>query len=246
MEFIRIAVLGLLLFPIAQAQPGTQPVSKLRFLFLDESPGAYSVKVNTHFQQLSTSPYAVSAPFTPEAGDHIDLYKTNPIADPKTGKIERIKIATVTPPINSASALVIVSPRPQLNGSATAPAYNIEVIDSDPRTFPAGSLRILNRGFAAMAAQFGPDQVVTQPGATQLVHPDADQRNRVYTKVAVQSAGNWKLIYNAMTIVRPTERVTGIFVYSPSGMIQNYTADEIEQHGPPPPAHFWLTFSESL
>ncbi|HEY9249655.1 MAG TPA: hypothetical protein VIO38_11005, partial [Rariglobus sp.] len=100
-------VLGIL----AQPEPPPKPAT-LRFLFLDETPGAYSLKIERDFKQISAAPYAISPPYVPAGLKSLDIYKTNPVPNPETGAIERIKIATLTPPANTTSALVIITPRP--------------------------------------------------------------------------------------------------------------------------------------
>lgn len=231
---------------LMHAQPATpKPPAKLRFLFLDETAGAYAVKLGNDYRQISSTPYAISPVFTPPNGSPLEIYKTNPIADP-AGKITRVRIATVTPPTNTTSALIIITPRPAPADSTTGPIYNVEFIDNDPQTYPVGSMRVLNRGQALMAAQLGAEQIVVQPGATQVVTPNTDRRHRVLIKVAAQSPEKWELLTDSIAVIRAKERVTGIFFYSPSGMRHFYTPEEIEENGPPLPGHFWLTYSDFL
>lgn len=227
----------------AQTAPDAPKPAKLRFLFLDESAGAYSLKLAKGYQQLSAAPYTISPVFTPATSDRIDLYKTNTAPDPVTGKIERVKIASFVPPTNSPSTLVVVTPRPTAAG--IVPVYGVELIDSSVDRFPLGTIRILNLGRVTMAAQFSSTQVVVTPGASKIVQPTADRRYRILSKIAAQSADSWELRSDNLVILRPEQRVTGIFFYSPSGMIHTYPPDEIIEHGPPPPGHFWLTYTDT-
>ena len=158
----------------AQTAPDAPKPAKLRFLFLDESAGAYSLKLAKGYQQLSAAPYTISPVFTPATSDRIDLYKTNTAPDPVTGKIERVKIASFVPPTNSPSTLVVVTPRPTAAG--IVPVYGVELIDSSVDRFPLGTIRILNLGRVTMAAQFSSTQVVVTPGASKIVQPTADRR----------------------------------------------------------------------
>lgn len=237
-----------LLSSVAFAQP--EPVKppappKLRFLFLDETAGYYSIKLNTAFRPVSANPYEISAPFIPVDFKPLDVYKTLP--DPVTGQLKPVKIASVTPPANTPSALVIVTPRPAASPDV-APIYNVELIDSNPTAFPAGSIRIINRSPVSMAAQFSDSRVLTAPGEVKLVQPVADARRRILFKIAIQvqqDAGGWKLIQDDITVIRSSERMVGVLVYSPGGMRHMMSADEIAEMGPPKPGCFWLTFSDT-
>lgn len=223
-------------------QPDAPKPAKLRFIFLDESAGAYSLKLSKGFQQISSKPYVISPVFTPATSQPLEVYKTNTAPDPITGKVERVKIASVVPPNGTTSALIVITPRPAQPG--VAPVYKVDVIDSSLAHFPLGSIRILNLGRVTMAAQFGTAQVVVQPGESKFVQPSPDRRFRILSKIAAQSAESWELRSDNLIILRPEERVTGVFFYSPSGMIHTFTPDELLEHGPPPPGHFWLTYSD--
>lgn len=230
----------------AQApSPDAPKPARLRFLFLDETAGYYSLKPGASFRQVSANPYEISAPYTPADLKPLDVYKTLP--DPKTGISRPVKIATVTPPADTPSALVIITPRPAASPDV-APVYKVELIDSNPSLFPAGSIRIINRSPVSMAAQFSESRVVTAPGEISLVQPVTDSRRRILFKIAIQvrqDAGGWQLIQDSITVIRPKERVVGILVYSPGGMRHMFSADEIAEMGPPKPGCFWLTFSDT-
>jgi hypothetical protein len=232
----------------AFAQPETPPKpATLRFLFLDESAGAYSLKIDRNFQQISAAPYAISPPYVPASLRSLEIYKTNPIPNPETGAIERIKIATLVPPANTTSALVIVTPRPASPGSTEPPVYQVEFVNSDPATFPGGAIRILNRGQSAMAGRFSTEQVMVAPGSTKIIRPAFDDRGRVRMRIAVQvqSGDNWKQVDRNVAILKPDIRVTGVLVYSPSGMRHLYDADTLLDQGVPSPGHFWLTYTDT-
>ena len=245
--FLLAFTLGVIALAPARAQAPTPPEApkpaKLRFLFLDESTGAYALKIGKGYQQLSGSPYAISPVFTPATADRIELYKTSTHPDPVTKKIERTKIADFIPPVDTTSALVVVTPKPAKPG--VAPVYTVNLIESSTKNFPLGSIRILNLGHVTMAAQFGASQVTVEPGASQIVQPSADRRYRILAKIAAKTGESWELRSDNLVILRPEQRITGIFFYSPSGMIHTYPPDEILEHGPPPPGHFWLTYVDS-
>jgi hypothetical protein len=229
------------------AAPQAPKPAKLRFLFIDESAGHYSLTLGAVHRQISANPYEISAPYTPADLRDLDVYKTFPAdLDADTAQPRRIRIASVTPPAYTPSALVIITPRPPATPDA-APVYKVEVIDSNPTLFPAGSIRIINRSPIPMAAQFSESRVLTPPGEISLVQPTADARRRILFKIAIQiqQEGGWQLIQDSITVIRPAQRVIGVLVYSPGGMRHTLTAAEIAEMGPPKPGCFWLTYSET-
>ncbi|HSI09547.1 MAG: hypothetical protein ACAH89_08010 [Rariglobus sp.] len=242
--FCAVFLVALATFVHAQTEP--KPPAKLRFLFLDETPGAYALKVDNGFKQISSAPYAISPLFTPTGASPLDIYKTNPIPDPVSGKKERIKVARVVPPTTTTSALVILTPRPPAAGATAGavPVYDVEFIDSDPEAYPLGTVRILNRGHAVMAAQFGDETVTTEPGATRIVKPATDPRFRLRAKVATQTPGGWELLDSNVTLLKADTRITGVLVFSPSGMRHLYDESTLYGRGAPPPGHVWLMYSD--
>jgi hypothetical protein len=231
----------------AQTPADAPKPPKLRFLFIDETAGDYALKPGADYRPISGNPYEISAPFVPADFKPLDVYKTLTETDPATGQPvpKRVKIARVTPPTQTTAALVIITPRPPATPGA-APGYQVEVIDSDPKAFPPGSIRIINRSPVPMAAQFSESRVVTAPGEISLVTPATDARRRTLFKIAiqVQQPAGWVLIHDGVTVIRPTERMVGVLVYSPGGMRHTFTAAEIAEMGPPKPGCFWLSFSD--
>lgn len=219
---------------------------QLRFLFLDETPGAYSVKTNGGaYRQISSSPYAISQPFTPSGLAPLEIYKTGTIPDPVTGQKPRVKVATVPLPTNTTASLVVLAPPSSSADQTAALNYNVRFFDNDPRSFPPKSLRILNLGHSPMAAQFGEERALVEPGASRILRPVTDRYHRIVGKIAVSTPPDWKLLYNKVLIIAPEERLTGVFVYSASGLRHTYTALELAEMGPPAPGHFWLSYSDT-
>lgn len=247
MNLLRIVALALALLPavLAAQQPEPPKPARLRFLFIDETPGSYSLKLATGHRQVSANPYEISSPYTPAGFNPLEIHKALPAPD--TGELRPVKIATVIPPADTPSALVIVTPRPAATPDAP-PVYQVEIVDCDPTDFPAASIRVINRSPVAMAGQFNDTRVITPPGEIRLIQPATDSRRRVLFKIAIQirqDDDSWQLIQDSITVIRREERMIGVLVYSPSGMRHTYTAAEIAEMGPPKPGCFWLTFSDS-
>lgn len=231
---------------VALAQPAPVTPPTLRFLFLDETAGAYSLKLGGDFKRISAAPYTISASYAPTDFKRLDIYKAAAEPDPKTGRIEQTRIATLNPPAGMSSALVIVTPRPAPPGSAEPPAYAVETIDNGPDAFPVGSIRIINRGQTTMAARLAGRQIVTEPSATRIVAPElTDSRGRLRVLVAVQTPDQWHMIDDSVAIVKPNTRLTGLLVYSPTGMKFRLGPYILAERGDPPPSHVWLTYTDT-
>jgi hypothetical protein len=248
--FLCVSIISILVLPfVAAAQTAPKPPpppARLRFLFLDETPGFYALKLDEkNYRRVSANPYEISAPYTPASVEPMEIYKTSRTIDPATGEPRRIRIARFVPPNNTPSALVIVTPRPPAAPDAPLD-FKVEIIDCNPADFPGGSIRIVNRGRGGMAAQFGETRIIVQPGETKVVRPKVDHRNRMLSRVAAEEASGWRVLSKTFAVLEPTERVFGILIYSPGGMRHTRTPQEIAEFGPPKPGHFWLTFSDRL
>jgi hypothetical protein len=220
--------------------------ASLRFLFLDETPGAYSLKNGPSFRQISSAPYAISPPIILQPKGRLEIYQTAPLPDPITGKKDLVKIAAITPPDDVTSALVVVTPHPAAPGTSSPPAPDVTYFKTDSDSFPAGGIRVINLGRAPLGTQFDKAPAFQlQPGETRIVSPTPDSKNRVAVKIAVSEGDAWKLLSNKIAILKPGQRMTGVFVYSPSGLLHTYTAEELAEFGKPKPGHFWLTYTDT-
>lgn len=227
--------------------PADEPKpSKLRFLFLNETPGAFSLKTGADYLPISSAPYAISPPVTLQPKGRLEVFQIAPLPDPVTGKKDWIKIANITPPAGIVSALVVVSPKPPAPGSTDAPTCDVTFFDTDARAFPAGGIRMINLGRAQLGAQFDKaTPIVLQPGETRITNPTPDPKNRIVARIAVHEGENWKLLSNKIVVLRPNQRLTGVFVYSSSGLLHTYTKEELAEFGKPAPGHFWLTYTDT-
>lgn len=227
--------------------PADEPKpAKLRFLFLNETPGAYSLKTGADYRPISSAPYAISPPVTLQPKGRLEIFQIAPLPDPVTGKKERIKIATITPPAGIVSALVVVSPKPPAPNSTEAPTCDVTFFDTDLRAFPAGGIRVINLGRAQLGTQFDKAPAfVLQPGETRIVSPTPDSKNHVVARIAVHEGENWRMLSNKIVLLRPDQRMTGVFVYSPSGLVHTYTKEELAEFGKPVPGHFWITYTDT-
>ena len=256
---LRISVLRLLAsalclvaasaFPVhAQAPPPPEEPkpANLRILFLDESPGAYSIKTAAGLRQISSAPYAISAPVIVQPKSNFEIYQTLPQIDPATGKKKIIKLGVVAPPAGIVSALVVVKVVTPPPGSKNSPRCDLTYFDTAIEAFPTGSIRVINLGRAPLGTQFdkgSPFQL--QPGETRIVKPSPDAKNRVVAKIAVSEGDTWKLIANKIVLLGPGQRMTGVFIYSPSGLLHTYTPEELAEFGKPKPGHFWISYTDT-
>lgn len=225
------------------AQDAPQPVA-LRFLFLDESPGAYSIRIGSDYRDLGPTPYVISAPQELAPGARLQLYKELP--DPATGRPVRTRVLDRTAPPGLPHALVVVAPSSSVAEDGTR-SYTARFYDTDPARTPPQSIRILNLSSVPMAARFGADEAAVAPGESKTIQPAPDARGRLRTFIGVNVQGpeGWRIIYNSFVSLRQNQRMTGILVYSPSGLRHTYSEDELIAMGPPQPGHFWLSFTET-
>jgi hypothetical protein len=240
----HLLALGLLTctLSLSAQQEDPPPPARIRFLFLEETPGRYSLKMGEDIRQLTAAPYAISPAITPPDLQELRVYKTGNKRDPETGEFPRVQVATLTPPNQSGTALVILRPDPNTPNGIP---FQMEIIDSDPKSWPLGTIRILNRGRVNMAADIGGDMVTIRPNDQTILRANGDHRHRIRARIATQAPEGWKLIYDSIAIVRPEGRLTGLMVYSPSGLRFRFGEDLIEQRGAPPPSHVWLTYSDT-
>ncbi len=249
LAFAVAVALGLTALVSARAQtpPADAPQpATLRFLFLDEKPGAYSLKSGDALRKISSAPYAISTPITVQPKGRLDIYQLSSVPDPVTGKNEPVKIASLTPPGRLTSALVVVTPRPPTPESPVPPPPEITYFDTSIDAFPAGGIRVINLGRAPLGTKFDHiEPFLLQPGETRIVTPVPDAKNRIVVKIAVSEGDTWKLLSNKIAFLKPGQRMTGVFVYSPSGLLHTYTSEELAEFGRPNPGHFWLTYTDT-
>lgn len=216
--------------------------AQVRFLFVDEAPGAYAVEEAGRRHHLGAYPYAITPPRALAVpGDHA-IWKELPAPDSPAPRPVRVGTLSLRPGMRS--VLAVITPRPAASPELT-PIYQVQLHDASPTAFPADAVRLLNLASVELAARFGDQTVRLAPGESRVLRPVLDARRRVRTQVARADGGAWEPIYDSVTTVRPGQRVTGVLVFSPSGLIHTYTQAEIDARGRPPPAHVWLTYSDA-
>ena len=249
-SFLCLFPLALALSARAQAPappaPDEPKPANLRFLFLDENPGAYAIKTAAGLRPISSAPYAISPPVSVAPQTHFEIYQTLPAIDPATGKKKSLKLGVIAPPAGVLSALVVVKVATPPPGSKDAPRCDLTYFDTSAEAFPPGSIRVINLGRAPLGTQFDKDAPFQlQPGETRVVKPSPDARNRVVAKIAVSEGDSWRLLSNKIVLLGPGQRMTGVFLYSPSGLLHTYTSEELAEFGKPKPGHFWISYTDS-
>lgn len=231
--------LGLACPVYAQTSTSQIPRAVLRFLFLDESPGSYSVKNPQGYTDLGATPYVVSAPQTFTPGDRIELFKE--LRDPTTGLPVRTRVLARQVPATSHALIVITPSTPSADGTRD---YQSRLFETDPAKTPPRSVRILNLGTQPVSARFGSRITDIAPGESNLLVPDLDSRGRSRAFVALRDPQAPKMLFNSFISFPDGRRMTGIIVHSPSGLRHTYTQDELTTMAPPRAGHFWLSFTD--
>lgn len=231
--------------------------SKIRFIFLDETPGEYLVSIDEQAPvALVEGPFTISLPVKIAPNATFKIYRKKPGQVDKQGNPLPTPIATLNPNAALDSALVVMSPVERATqqpareladtGSdlGTSVHYTVNWFEDSVEKRPARSLRIINLDKSTVAAQIGGIQATVEPGKSLIIQPNWDERSRARTRVAIQASTGWKLIYDSLTSALPQERVTALVLYSASGMAFTYDEQELKSN-PPPPGHFWLTYTDS-
>ncbi|WFB34631.1 hypothetical protein P3T73_10700 [Kiritimatiellota bacterium B12222] len=232
----------------AQTSDKSPPPVQVRMLFLDESQGqGYSVKLEEGFQKVSSYPYAISNMILRPAGSELEVYKNLPPPPPnpqqnirnQDTESPRVKIATLKVPDKTTSVLAVIRP-----GDSKADTH-VALYNSDLQHYPENAIRIINLGLTPIAASINDKVKKIAPGNLAVFTPNPDPKNRVVVQVAQQGKDNWKYIYDSVQVLKPGNRVTGVVVFSPSGMRHTYTALEIQEFGEPKPRHQWLSYIDT-
>lgn len=247
---ISFTLTSLLCFRLSAQNSGEQgpPPVQVRLLFLDESRGeGYSVKLEEGFQKVSSYPYAISNAVLQPPGAELEVYKNLPIPPPDPARNPddpaplppRVKIATVHVPDSTSAVLAVIRP-----GSQPAKTQ-VDLYNSDPEKFPPNTIRVINLGNANMGISINGQVEQIARGNSIVFKPTPDPKNRVIARLAQQGVDEWKVIYDSVLILPPGKRITGVVVFSPSGMRHTYTQLEIEEFGAPQPRHQWLSYTET-
>jgi len=230
----------------AQDEESKTPSVIVWFLFLDESEGAFYLKSATGYELLSGSPYSVEGRKTFKPGERIEIYKTlnrkvlTDDARVASASGRRVKVAEFPAPLDTASALAVLAPGPNEGG---IPSYRVRFFEESPEEQVGGTIKLINLGQTRSAVALGAEYVVLQPGQIETIQAPVDSRNRLKVQVADELGGDWNVIERRVVFLRPNESMTGIFVYSPTGMKHLYSSGELlSLGGDPPPGHAWLQF----
>ncbi len=222
---------------VAKAQ--VSPV-QVRVLFLDESKTAYFIKEGDGYQSVSPYPYSISPAFEVSPRSPREVFKEVKFVDDSGEERSRyVEIAQIEVEGDASSVLAVVA----FKGSDQ---YQVRYYSENEDEFPSGTVRVINLGQKPIAASVGGGVFPLVPGEAKLMEPKLDHKRRFFTRVAEKDSEQWNILYDDVTILRANERMTGLVVYSPSGMRHTYTESEILEYGPPPPGHYWLSYSDSI
>jgi hypothetical protein len=217
----------------------------LCFLFLDESSGSFYLKTESGYELLSKSPYAVASPKTFRPNEPIEIYKELAATElPSDTESEtnarRIKIAEFAAPDQFSAGLAVLAQPSQTSENSRFKVRFYEAPEKNPNN---GVIQLINLGYTSIAVALGDARIVIEPGENKEIAASTDARNRLNVQVADKLNGEWKLIERRVVFLGPGERMTGVIVYSPSGMKHLYSKEELLLlGGTPPPAHAWLRF----
>jgi hypothetical protein len=218
--------------------------TKLRFVFLNETPGAYTIAVGAEKPiPLVANAFAISAPVIIPAGEKIKVFRQTPKANP-------VQVAELSTRPELTTALIVMSAKPDhapaKKGDKTPESlYKDTWIDDTATGFTAGQIRIINLAPTPARVTFVANAHTIEPEGTLIVTPVWDDRGRARTLVETKQAAKWTTIYDNITSHRVGERVTAVIVHSDKGLSFSYTAHEVATFGTPPAGDFWLIYTDS-
>lgn len=240
---------------------GTLARVELRFIFLDDQPATYTLQVEGNrgervdTRTMTVEPYTISPPLAVLAGQKIRVARSDagtaeqPAAQGQNGKdSDGRNEASVIGDFNAPDASRLIVMHPAARNEAGH--WRSLSFPDDTESFPKGSIRVINLSDAPAVGAFGNEGVQLAPGEARIIHPRLDARQRTRTRIGVlknaDSADGRKIIYNSITSIANGQRVTGVLVYSPSGLSFTYTDTQLEELDPLPADYFWLTSTDRI
>lgn len=206
-------------------------------------------------RRLTGEPYVISSPVSVQIGQPIQIQRSarGPAAAASASTMSGDNDSAAPPRLETIAdfkapdvdSLIIFYP----SAHSERTRWQSLSFPDDASAFPEGSIRILNLSDATMIGAFGSERVQLAAGQARIIHPKLDSRNRARTRIAVReknsgAPGDWELIFNSITTVGDGQRVTGVLVYSPSGL--SYSEQQLAAYGPLPPGYFWLTSKDTV
>lgn len=211
----------------------------VRILVVDEVGEGFAVNAGEQEVIVCNHPYEISRPVRYWGGDQLELsqvaYRVN---DDGETEPDFSLAGSIVIPEDASSILVVFLPNKD-----RSEYYGKIYADSDS-DFPYGSLRVINLSPSAIAFAAGGDRQFLESGEIAVVSPEVDRKNRLFLKVADKKSDEWNILLNSVEVLRPSDRITGVVVYSPSGMRHTMTSTEIRMFGEPKPGNYWIDFRE--
>tara|TARA_R100000027_G_scaffold2734_9_gene2704 strand:- start:2805 stop:3548 length:744 start_codon:yes stop_codon:yes gene_type:complete len=225
-----------LLFSQETAEP--TPV-EVRILVVDEVGEGFALNRGEQEIIVCNHPYEISRPVRFLGGDRLEL-STVAYRKDEDGELEAefSRVGSITVPEGSESVLIVFLP----NKNRTE--YFGRIYKDSDANFPFGSLRVINLSPSAIAFAAGGDREFLESGEVIVVSPEVDRKNRFLLKVADKKSDEWNILLNSVEVLRPSDRITGLVIYSPSGMRHTMTSAEIRMFGEPKPGNYWIDFRE--
>ncbi len=95
--------------------------------------------------------------------------------------------------------------------------WRVLVFDDDERSFPAGSVRVINLSPFPLALRLGDYTKLLAPSHVDVVFPKTDEKNRVFSQLATRTAdGGWFIFQQGPLAVHPRRRETLLIAWSSS------------------------------
>jgi len=144
------------------------------------------------------------------------------------GGLTTVVVAQATLPEGATGALIVLLPAAQ---AVEAMGPRLLVFPDSPTDFPAKSIRLINLSGNNSAVRIAKEDYSVPFGQSKVVPLAFDGLGRCLVTAAVLDSGNWTIVFKDMLAPAPTQRVTLLLAYSPTGAGTAMSFDEIQAGG---------------
>jgi len=222
--FRYIIIFGLLGVPGFMRAAESGPL--LRFMSWETPITDLFLVVGKELKPLSIPAYNASSAVALQAGT-LEVRLAKKIATVEGGQTT-VVVSQAILPQGSTGALIVLLPAAQTD---QAKGPRLLVFPDSPTDFPAKSIRLINLSGSSSAVRIAKEDHSIPFGQSKVAPLALDGLGRCLVTAAVLDEGNWMVVYKDMLAPEPTQRVTLLLAYSPTGAGTAMSHDEIMAGG---------------
>jgi hypothetical protein len=218
--FRRVVLLGLLVLGTSIRAADTGPL--LRFMSWETPATDLFLVTGKELKPLNIPAYNVSSPVALPVGA-VEVRLAKKVVTAEAGETAVVVAQAMLPESAVGALVVLLPPTPD----APAESRRLLVFPDSPADFPAKSIRLINLSGNNSAVRIAGDDHTVPFGKSKITPMTLDRLGRCLVTAAVVDGGSWKVVYKDMLAPEPTQRVTLLLVYSPTGAGTSMSYDEI-------------------